>query len=99
MGFPETSRAIFLVRAIAVDEVRVTSAYHSAQLFSRQLNNKKEAALALCIGPPPRLYYVNTGRSACNRETPLVLVVAAATENNDNGKNDNPGAVIVKDVA
>lgn len=53
----------------------------------------------MCIGPPPRLYYVNTGRSACNRETPLVLVVAAATENNDNGKNDNPGAVIVKDVA
>ncbi|MBO5010361.1 MAG: hypothetical protein J6D20_06700 [Clostridia bacterium] len=31
-------------------------------------------------------------------ENPL-LVVAAATENNDNSKNYNPSAVIVKDVA
>ena len=28
-----------------------------------------------------------------------ILVVAAATENHDNGKDDDPGAVIVKEMA
>ena len=32
-------------------------------------------------------------------DTPPTLVVAAATENNDNGKDDNPGAVVVKEIA
>ena len=37
--------------------------------------------------------------SKCLQELATRSVVAAATENNDYSKDDDPGAVIVKDVA